>query len=41
VYPEYIVHKQEFMADTLAQRVQAMVDEDGYPLEDKKGVASS
>jgi FO synthase len=41
VYPEYIVHKPGFMADTLAPRVQAMVDEDGYPLEDKKGVASS
>lgn len=41
VYPEYIVHKQGFMADALTPRVQAMVDEDGYPCEDKKGVASS
>jgi FO synthase len=41
VYPEYILHKPGFIADTLAPRLQAMVDEDGYPLEDKKGVASS
>jgi FO synthase len=40
VYPEYIARKQGFMAAGLAPRLQALVDEDGYPLEEK-GVASS
>src|SRR6266478_1158082 len=38
VYPEYIVHKQGFMASVLEPRLRAMVDEDGYPLDDEKGV---
>jgi FO synthase len=41
VYPEYIVHKQGFMAAALEPRLRAMVDEDGYPLDDEKGVATS
>ena len=40
VYPEYIVHKPGFMAPALEPRLRAMVDEDGYPLDDEKGVAS-
>jgi FO synthase len=40
VYPEYIVHKSGFMAPALEPRLRAMVDEDGYPLDDEKGVAS-
>ena len=40
VYPEYIVHKAGFMAPVLEPRLRAMVDEDGYPLDDEKGVAS-
>ncbi len=39
VYPEYIVHQQGFMAAALEPRLRAMVDEDGYPLDDEKGVA--
>jgi 7,8-didemethyl-8-hydroxy-5-deazariboflavin synthase CofG subunit len=39
VYPEYIVRKQGFMAAALEPRLRAMVDEDGYPLDDEKGVA--
>jgi len=39
VYPEYIVRKQGFMAVALEPRLRAMVDEDGYPLDDEKGVA--
>jgi 7,8-didemethyl-8-hydroxy-5-deazariboflavin synthase CofG subunit len=39
IYPEYIVHKQGFMAPALESRLRAMVDESGYPLE-QKGVAS-
>ncbi|MBM3223969.1 MAG: 7,8-didemethyl-8-hydroxy-5-deazariboflavin synthase subunit CofG [Candidatus Tectomicrobia bacterium] len=37
VYPEYIVHKEGFMAPALAPRIQAMVAADGYPLDDEKG----
>ena len=40
VYPEYIVRKPGFMASVLEPRLRAMVDEDGYPLDDEKGVAS-
>jgi FO synthase len=40
VYPEYIVRKPGFMASALEPRLRAMVDEDGYPLDDEKGVAS-
>jgi FO synthase len=40
VYPEYIVHKQGFLAPALEPRLRAMVDADGYPLDDEKGVAS-
>jgi FO synthase len=40
VYPEYIVHKPGFMAPALEPRLRAMVDEDGYPLDDEKGVVS-
>jgi FO synthase len=40
VYPEYIVHKPGFMAPALEPRLRAMVDADGYPLDDEKGVAS-
>jgi len=40
VYPEYIVRKPGFMAPVLEPRLRAMVDEDGYPLDDEKGVAS-
>src|SRR2546426_2914251 len=40
VCPEYIVHKPGFMAPALEPRLRAMVDEDGYPLDDEKGVAS-
>jgi FO synthase len=39
VYPEYITRKQGFMAAALAPRLRALVDEDGYPVEEK-GVAS-
>lgn len=39
VYPEYIVRKQGFVAAALAPRLRAMVDADGYPLDDEKGVA--
>jgi 7,8-didemethyl-8-hydroxy-5-deazariboflavin synthase CofG subunit len=35
LYPEYIARKQGFMAASLAPRLRAMVDEDGYPLEQK------
>ena len=38
VYPEFIVHKQGFMAAALEPRLRAMVDEDGYPIEERKGV---
>jgi FO synthase len=41
VYPEYITQKQGFMDAALEPRLRAMVDEDGYPLqEEQKGVAS-
>jgi 7,8-didemethyl-8-hydroxy-5-deazariboflavin synthase CofG subunit len=40
VYPEYIVRQPGFMATALEPRLRAMVDEDGYPLDDEKGVAS-
>jgi FO synthase len=39
LYPEYIVRKPGFIAPALAPRLRAMVDENGYPL-DQKGVAS-
>jgi FO synthase len=32
LYPEYITHKPGFIAPELQPRLQAMVDEDGYPL---------
>jgi FO synthase len=32
LYPEYITQKADFIAPTLAARVQTMVDADGYPL---------
>ena len=32
IYPEYIVHKQGFMAPALEPRLRAMVDASGYPL---------
>jgi FO synthase len=35
LYPEYITRKQGFMAASLVPRLRAMVDEDGYPLEQK------
>ena len=38
VYPEFIVRKQGFMAAALEPRLRAMVDEDGYPIEERKGV---
>jgi 7,8-didemethyl-8-hydroxy-5-deazariboflavin synthase CofG subunit len=38
LYPEYIVQKPGFIAPTLAPRLRAMVDENGYPL-DQRGVA--
>ena len=38
VYPEFIVRKQGFMAAVLEPRLRAMVDEDGYPIEERKGV---
>jgi hypothetical protein len=34
------VHKPGFMATALEPRLRAMVDADGYPLDDEKGVAS-
>jgi hypothetical protein len=33
------MRKQGFMAVALEPRLRAMVDEDGYPLDDEKGVA--
>ncbi len=36
VYPEYIVQKSGFMAAALEPRLRALVDEDGYPLENEK-----
>ncbi len=33
IYPEYIVRKSGFMAASLAPRLRALVDEEGYPLE--------
>jgi FO synthase len=33
LYPEYITHKQGFVAASLAPRLRALVDEDGYPFE--------
>lgn len=36
VYPEYIVHKSGYMAPALAPRLRALVDADGYPLDDAK-----
>ena len=39
LYPEYIVHKQGFMAASLEPRLRALVDEEGYPVE-PAGVAS-
>lgn len=38
VYPEFIVRKQGFVAAALEPRLRAMVDEDGYPIEERKGV---
>ena len=38
VYPEFIVRKEGFMAASLEARLQAMTDEDGYPMEERKGV---
>ena len=38
VYPEFIVRKQGFMAAALEPRLRAMADEDGYPIEERKGV---
>jgi len=35
VYPEYIVRKTGFMAPDLEPRLRAMVDADGYPLDDE------
>lgn len=35
LYPEYIIHKQGFLAASLESRLLAMVDEDGYPLAQK------
>ena len=40
LYPEYIVHKQGFIATALESRLQALVDEEGYPL-DQEGVMCS
>jgi len=33
LYPEYIVHKQGFMTAALEPRLRALVDEQGYPVE--------
>ena len=38
VYPEFIVRKEGFMAAGLENRLRAMTDEDGYPMEERKGV---
>jgi FO synthase len=35
IYPEYIARKQGFMATALEPRLRAMVDADGYPLDDE------
>jgi FO synthase len=39
LYPEYIVHKQGFIAASLEPRLRALVDEEGYPL-DQEGVTN-
>lgn len=39
VYPEYIIHKQGFMAAGLADRLRAMADHEGYPLDEAQDVA--
>jgi 7,8-didemethyl-8-hydroxy-5-deazariboflavin synthase CofG subunit len=39
LYPEYIVRKPGFTAPSLEPRLRALVDEDGYPLE-QEGVTS-
>jgi FO synthase len=35
IYPEYIMQRPGFMAATLEPRIRALVDEEGYPLEQK------
>ena len=39
VYPEYLVRKRGFIATALEPRLRALVDEEGYPLE-QEGVTS-
>lgn len=39
VYPEYLVHKQGFMAATLEPRLRAMADDEGYPYDAEPHVA--
>ncbi|HLC21249.1 MAG TPA: 7,8-didemethyl-8-hydroxy-5-deazariboflavin synthase CofG, partial [Candidatus Methylomirabilis sp.] len=36
IYPEYIVHKEGFIPSTLAPRIMALVDEAGYPKEERQ-----